>query len=366
MNINPNAKKKQRSKKGDKNTSQIKPGDYLNYGLPKPKKDSPNAKAYKSIKMRLDVCRQQLLLKDVVMYPENLSEKFPQIAMMTDMLFLYRGVIAYFDGNTLDFVSLHDDWNAACQFVKDLTGWDLLDDILMPSAEKYYYNGSERKMAIEDTAKRPFIITSDFVWEIWEVDGRVVYEDDVIQERLETIEDEIAVSRFYPQEPITDNEYFTKEQLARYARFLDQEVKEHLLSYQDFKHRYGVHIRNEKGQKISENGGFYKDLGIGQDSKFKKYLQKYHGLTFESVREGPLYPGRQGIWYSPNTNHYIVGSKDAIQTEQERGDVLRKIVVHQGNDEINTLNETLSERFFPMLEVNFIRHSELYSNPISV
>lgn len=151
-------------------------------------------------------------------------------------------------------------------------------------AELYYYNGLQYEDAIAQTIKRPFIISRDFVWEIWEKDnGRVLHEDAIIQQRLITLEEAIPTKEYYPTEPIEDTLPFTVQQLQDYAAFLDQHVHESTISYLNLKNRYGKHIRDSRGEIIVEDGGFFNTLGIGRETKFRNYLTTHLRLPLESI-----------------------------------------------------------------------------------
>lgn len=345
LNVNRNSKKKQEDAKRKK--PPMSANKYLDYPVPKAK----------AIKTRLDVIRNQLVLKDVIMFPEDVCARLPQITRMGEMIFLYKQALVYFDGRDLNFMTLVNNLDEASAFIQERTGWDLMDNIFIPSAELFYYNDIRGKKEIEETTKRPFIISRDFVWEIWGKDnGRVLHEDVIIQKRFESLEEPLPTKKYYPTRPIEGNQLFTTEQLQKYATFLDQHVHEPTISYLDLKKRYGKHIKDERNQMIIEHGGFFNLLGIRNETKFRNYLNEHLSFSLESIREDHLFPIYKGIWYAPKTSHYVAGVKDANQGEQERGHTLRRIVVHQGEREPAKLQNLLKLSFFPLLEVNFIRH----------
>ncbi|MCL4872059.1 MAG: hypothetical protein KJ063_24120 [Anaerolineae bacterium] len=349
INVNSNSKKRKEDAQRQKARTWSE-AEYLDYDVP----------TADDIKTRLEVCRNQLLLKDVVMFPQNVLARLPQIEMMADMIFLYQGALIYFDGQDLCFMSVANNLEAVVAFVQKHSGWDLHEDVLLPSIEQYYFN-SQRDGAIADTLKRPFIIGRDFVWEIWEGNGRVLNEDVTIQERLEALEQVRLCKEFYP--PHLDSPLFTAAQLRAYAEFLDKEVRQTTVSYVDLKAQYGKHIKDERGTILVKDGGFFNLLGISNAKKYREYLKECVGLPLESVREDHLFPVYKGIWYSPNSGHYVAGVKDTSNEEQERGHTLRRIVVHQGIKEPDKLKSLLAQSFFPLLEVNFIRYKNYTVRP---
>lgn len=345
LNINHNSKKKQEDAKLRKPS--MSADKYLNYPVPKAK----------AVKTQLNVIRNQLVLKDVIMFPEDVCPRLPQVAKMGEIIFLYKQALIYFDGSNLHFMSIANNLEDASVFVQTHTGWDLLTDVLMPSVQKKNYQGIPNSEDIEEATKRPFIISRDFVWEIWEdKNGRALHEDIILQKRFETLEESVATKQYYPTQPIKDTPPFTVQQLQNYARFLDQHVRQPTISYLDLKKQYGNHIKDERGHMIVKDGGFYHLLDIKNETKFKHYLNKHLGFSLESIREDHLFPIYQGIWYAPDTNHYVAGVKDSNQGKQERGHTLRRIVVHQGEQESAKLQKQLKQSFFPLMEVNFIRH----------
>lgn len=352
MNVNNNSKKRQKEAESQK-VLDWSATEYLDYDVP----------TVTDLNIQLEVCRNQLLLKDVVMFSQNVPPRLPQIQMMADMIFLYQGALVYFDGQDLHFMTVANNLEVAVAFVRAHTGWDLIDDVLMPAADKRKYEGISDAKDIESATKRPFIISRDFVWEIWEGNGRVLNEDAIIQERLETLEQAIPTKKFYPPQPIKKNYLFSAMQLQSYVQFLDLHVHESSISYLDLKRRYGKHIRDDRSRIIIKDKGFFGLLSIQNDTRFKRYLSEHLGLTFESVREDHLFPVYKGIWYSPNSGHYVAGVKDTNNEEQERGHTLRRIVVHQGIKEPDELKSLLAQSFFPLLEVNFIRYKNYTVRP---
>ncbi|MBX3057644.1 MAG: hypothetical protein KF770_14355 [Anaerolineae bacterium] len=344
MNVNNNSKKRQKEAERQKSRD-WSATEYLEYDVPM------NA----DLKTQLEVCRNQLLLKDVVMYPQNVSPRLPQIQMMADMMFLYQEVLVYFDGQDLHFMAVANNFDVAVDLVRAHTGWDLENDVLIPSAYLRKYEGMPDAKEIDGATKRPFIISRDFVWEIWEGNGRVLNEDAVIRERLEALEQPRPIKQYYPPQ-LDNNPLFDRQQLQAYTEFLDREVRQSTISFVDLKTQYGNHIKDERGTILVENGGFFSLLGIHRAKKYREYLKGWVGLPLESVREDHLFPVYKGIWYAPDTNHYVAGVKDPNTEEQERSHTLRRIVVHQGDQSRAGAQVQIAKSFFPLLEVNFIRH----------
>ncbi len=353
LNINPNThrkREKSRSKNGQSPSWTIE--SYLGYDVPDPE----------DVKLRLEVCLAQLVLKDAVIHPQNIQDRLPQVEAMADKVFMYNQCLVYYDGADLNFMRVQNNYEAASTLIRQVTGKDLITDVLMPSVKKHTFNPSATDLAdtkkIAGALKRRFIISRDYIWEINDSDGRVLYEDQIIGSRFRALEDERPGKFFYPKFPSRGDEPFSEAQLRQYETFLAEKVKEAFISYNTLKRRYGKHIRNDRGEILEEGKGFYAIFGITNDRKFKRYLNQSHGLAFESLKDKTVIPIYQGIWYEPETRQYLVGSKNSYQNEQDKGFVLREIVSYDGDNDADSLFNTLKRDFFPMLEVNFVRHRD--------
>ncbi|MCP4104307.1 MAG: hypothetical protein GY749_02045 [Desulfobacteraceae bacterium] len=63
-------------------------------------------------------------------------------------------------------------------------------------------------------------------------------------------------------------------------------MKETFISYNELKNQYGMHIKNEDGEIIKKDGGFFAILGIKKDTKFKNYLGQLWELPLEKSLKG--------------------------------------------------------------------------------
>lgn len=343
LTVNKNSKSLQENA-SRKNPRQWTTEEYLNYPVP----------SAREIQTDLEVCRNQLLLKDVVLFPQAVISRLPQVKIMGGTIFLNNQALVYFDGNDLHFMTVANNLDEATSFIRAHTGWDLMDDVLLPSVDWRKFEGMPKPKDIENATKRPFLISRDFVWEIGEGNGRVLNEDPEIQRRLEAFEQHRPIRDYYPA--LAEQSLFSAAQLQAYQAFLNSEVKQSELSYAQLVKQYGKHLKDESGRIHQENGGFFHLLGIPNARKFREYLRDYIGIPLESVRESALFPVYKGIWYAPDTHHYVVGVKDPNPEEQEKGHALRRIIVHRGSRDPHTLGTQLTQCFFPLLEVNFIRY----------
>jgi hypothetical protein len=354
LNINPISNDyRDDMKKPEKDRKAWSVDDYLNYSIDQLKENQDE------IFQSLTVCHNQLFLKDIIQFSDDLINRFPMIERLQGKVFMAYGAFVYFDGQALQFVRIdNNDIDRGAKIIQELTGKNLFEDILDLSRKRNYALPDEPKRS-EDVKKRKFIVAKDYVLEIVDSDVRMLYEDREIRERLLKQEKPLPKENFYPNLESKEPPIFTARQLKEFSDFLDNQVEESYISYKDLKARYGKEIRNRADKSLT-HPGFYEILGITNDTKLKKYYKQHLGLVFESARDKSVIPVYQGIWYEPTSQYYLVGSKDSMngmKSNQERGFVYREIQCHNWQSGPSELKQFLSEEFFPLLEVNFIRHN---------
>jgi len=334
--------------------------NYLAYDVPKLVKqnDDGNDQRDNSWEIRLRVCFNQLILKDIVMHGQNMLARFPseQQRLLKDKVFMFKGSLMYVNGNDLIFEKVEGNPKIATEIIEKVTKKDLMRDILIPAKKwmKPYADGNDTSEVSRVLKDGMFIISPHYVWQIADSEGRVLYRDEDIADNLIELEESRSKREFYPKS-LTDNSIFSQSQLEAYQEFLITKVKETFISYNDLKSRHGSHIKDEKGNIVEKDKGFYPLLGIKNDKKFKQYVHESLGLPIQSVRTKEFVFFSQGIWYCPDTQQYLVGSTSSPDEELERGLVLREIVVHQGEKDKKKLFELLRNNFFGMLSANFVR-----------
>ncbi|MCG3207150.1 MAG: hypothetical protein FOGNACKC_00750 [Anaerolineae bacterium] len=359
INDNTIARNKQQKRK-KKSTPQViwDLSNYLDYGQPN---------LDDNFRYKLEVSLNQLILKDVVMHPQNAQTLLPeeQLKIITNKVFMYLESLMYFDGTNLTFMPVSGNSSQAQQIIKDVTNKNLRLDVLKLAMEWYdKYQFSEEDIEDDDKVsgtlkKGRFIITEDYVWQIVDSPERMLYPDHEIESRLENLAEQRPIKDFYPKFPLTGDEPFNEQQLREYEAFLKEYVDERYISYDELKDKYGyIKERDDKGKLVRMQQGIYPIFGIKNDAKLKRYFQDFLNLPFESVRSDDVMSVYQGIWYVPQTHQYLVGDKDSRKPDQEKGFVLREILIHQGTFDGEQLFNTLNTDFFPMLQANFIRHKQ--------
>lgn len=345
LNINPNS-----DEKNSEEQQSFSAIDYLSYDIEQVKKEQG------ALFQRLTVCHNQLFLKDLIQNPGNLLGRLPILEKLQNKVFMAYGAFVYSVGKELRFVRIdNDELERGAKILYEITGKRLLEDVLEPSRNLNYFK-PEAKKREEDVKKRKFIISKDYVLEIVDSDIRMLYEDQEIRARLLKQENPLPKESFYPIYSASESSIFTQTQLQLFTEFLDDYVAEAYLSYKDLKANYGKEIRN-RADTLADGTGFYNILGIKSDLKLKKYYEQHLGLVFESVRDQSVIPVYQGIWYQPDEQLYLVGSKDGVDLEQARGFIYREIECHDWKFSKENLKAFLVSDILPLLEVNFIRHN---------
>ncbi|MCI0619109.1 hypothetical protein L0244_39570, partial [bacterium] len=223
LNVNDNTRLRQDEKRKPK--KQGKPqawsvDSYLDYDLPK--FDS-------NFQTKLEVCLNQLFLKDIVMYPQDIGVRLPeeQTRIIANKVFMFAESLMYFDGSNLHFIPVVNNYGQASKLIRDVTGKDLIRDVLKPAMERAKFEFAEDDLTDEDETQKilrngRFIISQDYVWQIEDNQGRILYPDEELEYRLENLEQRRHISEFYPEFPVTGDEPFTEAQLRDYKRFLQE------------------------------------------------------------------------------------------------------------------------------------------------
>jgi hypothetical protein len=299
----------------------------------------------KWIELRVLNSLNQLGLKLMVRSPGDACRRFPVLERLHETIFLYKHALVYRDKDALVFLQTPSN-ETAIQVIKERTGWNIFKDILLPAQRRISYKKVEEpdEEKLHDLLRQGrFMVSPQFVWQIEDCDERVLYDIPEIQRRMRARDSVRPKRDFYPTYTTNELAIFDRQTLEAFAQFLDTTVREQALSYAE--------LRRYKDQ------GLYTVLGIQKGNKLQDYL-RVKQLFRGSVKGTDVIPAYTGISYLPDTRQYYVGDKYGLDEgyRQERGFMLRRIIVHQNRNEQTSLDEQLMEYFFPLLEVNFIRY----------
>lgn len=294
------------------------------------------------IKRNFQVCLRQLFLKNLVFRSINIQDKLPHFELIKDLIFIKcitinrkrHQVILYVENNQLKIERIEN--NRAPSVLKkcNIQFFHELKELW----KKYDQHSKWDKNEIN------FILSKDFIWEIKELPERILYPD--IFDVLEGREKKRPKQKFLLQE--IENSYFSIEQVAKYNQFMQTEVIEPEISYEELvgsgKGKYRNEILNVLGLLKEGKGGKLR----GNDRKFTEALCVIGQIEIKGKRAGNPFETYKGVWFDSNNLQYFVGKKDGYKYNQSTGFQIRKIVVHRGE-----FNE---RTFFPLLNVEFVRH----------
>lgn len=307
--------------------------DYMSYKLP----------TKTQLEVRLLNSLYQLYLKYVITHPDNAVARFPVLKLMRDNIFLYADSLVYLQDGSLRFMPTTNN-PAAEILIQELTGWNLLDDVLGPAMDyQYRYNtrfSEEEKRGFILKNSR-FTISHDYVWQIETSPERVLPNVPEIRQRLWTIEEVRSKEDFMPTYSEAELAVFDVDKLRAFEDFLRHDVPE------------PISFKNLTSKKYR---GFYSLLGITTSTKFKRYLEA-KGLAFKSPKGGDVIPAYIGISYIPETQQYHVGDIGSMDESyrQAKGFTLRRVEVHRSKSNL-PLFEQLTTNLFPLLAVEFVRY----------
>ncbi len=298
------------------------------------------------LRLRVLNSLNQLCLKLMVRSPAYAGERFPILNRLNDTIFLYQNTLVYRDGHALVFQkTLGND--EARQVIRERTGWDIIEDILLPAQQRNDYTRAEQPDPdkMNNLLKQGrFMVSSRAVWQIEDCTERVLYNIPEIQRRMRARTTEHPKHAFYPAYTPEELRIFDQQTLDAFAAFLTTTVREQSLSFNHL-------VQHYKAQ------GLYEVLGIQQVTKLQKYAQ-LKKIWLGSVKSVDVLPAYTGISYLPDTQQYYVGDKYGLDAsyQQERGFVLRRIVVHKEREGQIPLDVQVRTHLFPLLEVNFVRY----------
>lgn len=334
----------------DSDTNKVMTEDvYMGYRLP----------GKNWLKLRLENSLYQLYLKEIIRNPDQALSRFPILKLMGKSIFVHADSLVYLDNDgSLNFMPVANN-PAAIDLIREQTGWNLLDDVILAALNYCYYpdknKETERLQLILKNYR--FMIGPDYVWLIDDSPERVLYDTTEMHRRLKAREKQRPKNDFKPRYSDAELAIFDKEKLQAYEEFLERDVPEYI-SFKDL-----------TGKPYRER--LYSSLGdIPNSRKFGKLLEIRWSTEFKSPKATDVLSAYTGISYLPETQQYYVGDKQGMDENyrQDKGFVLRRIVVLQSKPNLPPLEDQLRNGLFPLLEVNFVRYRRytVYPFPFSL
>lgn len=291
------------------------------------------------LERNLSICINQLYLKSILLSGQ--CEQLPHLDLLNKKLFVYRNKMLYITEDKLKIVSI-ESFEVFNELVQKITGREDLLEILYKINS--YHNPFSKGGFDFDLSKFRLIISKDSVIELTDYPERVFYDDEEILSRIKSRNKKRPLDEFKANENC--------ELSKKYNAFLDNNVEELSLSYEELKTKYG---KGEDGflKTIFYNNAERKTYA---DTTFRKFLDENKGLKIKGLKEGGIFTTHTGIWFDENKMQYFVGRTHGYgKHKQDKGFQMKKILVHDGHFEQNS--------FFSLLNIDFIRFKEMTVNP---
>lgn len=195
------------------------------------------------------------------------------------------------------------------------------------------------------------MISTDFIWEIGELDERYLYDVD----RQLSIQREREKKR--PIRSFLANEEGPDPELAiAYNQFLRENLRGVVeISFKELIKKYG------KPSKDPAREGFLKSV-FGKSTLREGTLSFFRnsvGIEVYGTKETKVDPSLnlvRGIWFDEDRQQYFVGQKDNYKNyNQDKGFPMRQIICLEGKFD--------PDLFFPLLNVDFIRNEQFTVRP---
>ena len=292
----------------------------------------------KELKRNLSVCLNQLILKSILLSGDY--SRLPQTELLDHKLFIYKGKALFLAQGTLKMKNINSAEELE-QLASEVTSRSDILDILINIHR--YHNPFLQKDLEPNFDRYRLIIAKDSVIELTDYPERFLYDDDEIKARVDSS---------YRKRPISEFKANESSDLAiEYNEYIDNNVEELSLSYNEFKKKYG------KGEDGFLKTIFHKNeiKATYKDTSFLKFLEENKGLKIKGLKQDKVFAAHTGIWFDKLQMQYFVGRNLSYKYEQDKGFQMKKILVHSGQ-----FNE---ETFFPLLKIDFIRFKELTVNP---
>lgn len=305
----------------DASDSQTSKEDYLTYeGLDE-----------KDLQRNLGICISQLFLKRTLL---NKNAAFlPHNEILKTHCFAYRNYLLFADGDNLEI----EKFETASELLEKVSArfTNLNTEKLFETIYNYHNPFGNKKEFDFDNHK--IIFSNESVVEILDIPERAFYDEEEIKQRIADRTKQRAKSEFKSND--TDNVS------VQFNSFLDEEVENVMLSYEDLKMKYG------KGET-----GFLKQIFGSKDERpFVKFLNEKTKVQLKGLKQDGIFSTYTGVWFDEAQQQYFVGRTHGYQHKQDKGSQMKKVLTHFG-----TFN---SETFFELLNVDFIRYKEITVNP---
>jgi hypothetical protein len=307
-------------------------GKYLQYKLP----------SEKVLKRDLTISLSGLHLRDILMRHENIRDRFPCYSLMEGMVFLYRQKALFVENGNLHIINLSDnDFDSEFHRITE-RDYDEVEEQIY-----HYYSFDDEKPLNKEQEQeivkghQYIIVSKDFVIEITKGnDCRALFDTDTMLQRLLNRTEPKSIKDFMVTTETDDPSVTT------WNNFLSKLRSDGTTSasYED--------LVKAKSKKSSSTLGGYTELGKthpNSKSKWDNDLSEYLDIDLRSPKK-TVTDWSKGILFDHENLQYMVGQKNAFKDEQTRSNLIRGIILIDG--------EFNPDKFFPLLDVSFVRYNQ--------
>lgn len=325
----------------------------------------------KSWEQRLQVCLNELYLKDLVLNQRNVGRlpglqqgvlPFTTQTPLRAYAFIRRATANRVSHTTLLYVQ---DDHLRLVDLRSEPGKQERDDLLITYGLNWYDDVAEPlkqkrfRESEEDVKDYDFILGPGQVIEIEDIQERVLYDYEALADIRHAQKQNLPLAdlklmphaaKILPRQATATS--VTLTQLQNYDRFLDELAAEgiHEISYRaltDTRGPYYDHILEIFGILPDANG----------KHNLRKFKSCYHKIgMFAGAKSQKVIAGYQGIWYDAE-NCFMVGSADGLKDSQPRAHLIRRFDIYQGADKFDI------RLFLETTAVKFVRHGQFTVYP---
>lgn len=293
-----------------------------------------------SIQRNLEICLQQLFLKNLIHQQNTISKNLPNADIISRSVFIYAYSKGGQDFKKIcftedDLLRIEDLYSLKSLQILNSCGieGDTIEDVIfnfLLLRKKYdHYSWKE----IKNNTR--FILNPNGIIEIKEIPEKTLYSSEVHNVLI----DREGVRPRNEFELEYDNSEFSDEQITVFNNYLKTNV-ENEISFEKL-------LQSGKNGKHREE--IFKILGIKNETKLRNEL-KYKG------KKAGFFATSQGVWFDEKCSQYFVGNNSNYQDyTQEKGFQMRKIITLRGKFD--------AQLFFPLLSVDFVKYKSFTVNP---
>lgn len=307
--------------------------NYFDDEIEKSNEDYLNYEGLNETDMRrnLSICISQLFLKRTLL---NRNASFlPHHEILRNHSFCFRNCLLYVDGDVLQ-IELFETATELLEKIESRFKTLKVNEVFESIFGFHNPFGIQKEF---DFSNHKIIFSNEAVVEILDIPERAFYDEEEIKFRIAERTKLRMKSEFKSHQRNAIS--------LEFNNFLDEEVEDIMLSYQDLKLKYG------KG----ENGFLKKIFNSKDERSFIKFLNDETSIKLKGLKQDGIFSTYTGLWFDELHHQYFVGRTHGYQHKQDKGSQMKKIITHFGT--------LYTEKFFELLNVDFIRYKEITVNP---